>query len=41
MRGDTSAGGPTDRAGGIDNYIHNYYEDIEPLYRERIYKLGV
>lgn len=41
MRGDTSAGGPTDRAGGIDNYIHSYYEDIEPLYRERIYKLGV
>lgn len=26
---------------GIDHYIHSYYEDIEPLYRKRIYKLGV
>jgi len=41
MRGDTSAGGTTDPAGGIDHYIHSYYEDIEPVYRERIYKFGV
>lgn len=41
MRGDTSAGGATDPAGGIDHYIHSYYEDIEPVYRERIYKFGV
>jgi integrase/recombinase XerD len=41
MRGDTSAGGTTDPAGGIDHYIHSYYEDIEPLYRERIYKFGI
>jgi integrase/recombinase XerD len=41
MRGDTSAGGTVDPAGGIDHYIHSYYEDIEPLYRERIYKFGV
>ena len=41
MRGDTSAGGVTDPVGGIDHYIHSYYEDIEPLYRERIFKLGV
>lgn len=41
MRGDTSAGGIADPAGGIDHYIHSYYEDIEPLYRKRIYKLGV
>jgi integrase/recombinase XerD len=41
MRGDTSAGGVNDPAGGIDHYIHSYYEDIEPLYRERIFKLGV
>lgn len=38
---DTSAGGTTDPAGGIDHYIYSYYEDIEPLYRKRIYKLGV
>lgn len=41
MRGDTSAGGVNDPAGGIDHYIHSYYEDIEPIYRQRIYKLGV
>lgn len=41
MRGDTSAGEATDPAGGIDHYIHSYYKDIEPLYRERIYKLGI
>lgn len=41
MRGDTSAGGTTDPAGGIDHYIHSYYEELEPLYRKRIYKLGV
>lgn len=41
MRGDTSAGGVNDPAGGIDHYIHSYYEDIEPVYRERIFKLGV
>jgi nucleolar protein 56 len=28
MRGDTPAGGTTDPAGGIDHYIHSYYEDI-------------
>lgn len=41
MREDTSAGGLDDPAGGINHYIHSYYEDIEPLYRERIYKFGV
>jgi integrase/recombinase XerD len=41
MRGDTSAGSIADPAGGIDHYIHSYYEDIGPLYRKRIYKLGV
>ena len=41
MRGKTSAGGTTDPAGGIDHYVHRYYEDIGPLYRKPIYKLGV
>lgn len=41
MRGDTSAGEVNDPAGGIDHYIHSYYEDIEPIYRERIYKFDV
>lgn len=41
MRGDTSAGGVNDQSGGIDHYIHSYYEDIEPVYRERIYKFGI
>jgi integrase/recombinase XerD len=35
------AGGTTDPAGGIDHYIHSYYEDIEPIYREQIYKFGI
>jgi integrase/recombinase XerD len=37
MRGDV-AGGHNE---GIDHYIHTYYEDIEPLYRDQIFKLGV
>lgn len=41
MRGDVVGGGGTDSPGGIDHYIHSYYEDIEPLYRERIYTFGV
>jgi len=41
MRGDTSAGGVKNSTDGIDQYIHSYYEDIEPIYREQIYKLGV
>ena len=41
MRGDTSAGGVKNSTDGIDQYIHSYYEDIEPIYREQIYKLSV
>lgn len=41
MRGDTSTGEDGYSAGGMDYYIHSYYEDIEPLYRERIYKFEV
>lgn len=41
IRGDTSSGGEMDIAGGIDHYNHSYYEDIEPIYREGIYKFGL
>lgn len=41
MRGDTAGSARIDDRGAIDEYIHTYYEDIEPVYRERIYKLGV
>lgn len=41
MRGDVAGGEVSDSAGGIDHHIHSYFEDIEPFYRERIYKLGV
>lgn len=41
MRGDIIAGGSDEEGGAIDTYIHAYYEDIEPLYRENIYKLGL
>ena len=42
MRGDKPGGGRS-IAGrdAIDGYIHTYYEDIEPVYRERIFTLGV
>ncbi|WP_255197734.1 tyrosine-type recombinase/integrase [Halorarius litoreus] len=39
MRGDRpDSESVTDRA-GIDEYIHTYYEDIEPVYRREIYRL--
>ena len=41
MRGDIIGGGPDDEPGAIDTYIHTYYEDIEPIYREQIFKLGL
>ena len=42
MRGDTTGGAVLDGPpGAIDTYIHTYYENIEPLYREHIFKLGV
>lgn len=40
MRGDTAGS----RGGGSDSmkhYLHVYYEDVEELYRERVFKLGV
>ena len=41
MRGDTPGSSTIEDRGAIDEYIHTYYEDIEPIYRERIYKFGV
>lgn len=42
MRGDTTSRNPGDGPpGAIETYIHTYYEDIEPVYRERIFKLNV
>lgn len=39
LRGDVTGGGVLDSRGAIDEYIHTYYEDVERLYRERIFKL--
>ncbi|WP_420182437.1 tyrosine-type recombinase/integrase [Haloarcula sp. KBTZ06] len=41
MRGDTAGAGNIQERGAIDEYIHTYYEDIEPTYRKNIYKLSV
>jgi integrase/recombinase XerD len=41
MRGDTAGAGNIEERGVIDEYIHTYYEDIEPAYRENIYKLHI
>lgn len=40
MRGDTPGAGNIEDRGAIDEYIHTY-DDIEPLFREHIYKLGI
>ena len=41
MRGDTAGSATMEDMGAIDEYIHTYYEDIESLYRENIYKLNL
>lgn len=41
LRGDVARQNIDGTTGAIDSYIHTYYEDIEPLYREHIFKLGV
>lgn len=42
MRGDVVGGSPVSGGNGAMNYyVHTYYEDIEPLYREHIFKFGV
>lgn len=40
LRGDRVDGVTTDRE-AIDDYIHTYYEDIESLYRNRIYRFDL
>lgn len=39
MRGDSDGTAPIENRGAIDTYIHTYYEDVENIYREGIYKL--
>lgn len=41
MRGDTPADEPFVATDAIDVYIHTYYDDIESVYRTRIYQLGL
>lgn len=39
MRGDSVDKGSMDEP--IDSYLHTYYEDVEDLYQENIYRLGI
>lgn len=39
MRGDSLEKGLMEEP--IDAYLHTYYEDIEELYRDQIYRLGI
>ena len=39
MRGDSVQKGSMNEP--IHTYLHTYYEDIEDLYRENIYRLGI
>jgi integrase len=42
MRGDIVGGSPIDGDNGaMKYYVHTYYEDIMPVYREHIYKLNI
>jgi len=41
MRGDTAGSATFEDMGAIDEYIHTYFEDIEPVYRENIFKLNL
>lgn len=41
MRGDRIGGTSMEDRAVIDEYIHTNYEDIEDIYRERIYKLDI
>jgi len=41
MRGDTAGARNIEERGAIDEYIHTYYEDVESIYRESIYKLNI
>lgn len=39
LRGDRPDSESVTERDGIDEYIHTYYEDIEPVYRRKIYQL--
>ncbi|MCY4729881.1 site-specific integrase [Natronomonas gomsonensis] len=41
MRGDTPQDASNGGRDAIDEYLHTYYEDIESIYRERIFSLGL
>lgn len=41
MRGDRVGGRSLDEQSAMDTYLHAYYEDIERLYRENIFKLNL
>ena len=41
MRGDKLGGRSAKTQEAIDAYLHTHYEDIEDLYLENIYKLGI
>jgi hypothetical protein len=41
MRGDKAGGSRLENKETMDTYLHTYYEDIEDLYRERIFPLGL
>lgn len=41
MRGDLTRGSSLDDRSAMDEYIHTYYEDIEDIYRKRIFKLNI
>ncbi|WP_123538190.1 tyrosine-type recombinase/integrase [Halosimplex salinum] len=41
MRGDAAGAVSIQERGGIDEYIHTYYEDIAEIYRERMFTVTV
>lgn len=41
MRGDAPAEEAVASADAFDDYVHTYYEDIEQLYRERMFRFGL
>jgi len=41
MRGDAIGDAAVDYGEAIDVYLHTYYDDIEDIYRESVFKLGI
>lgn len=41
MRGDKTTKDSIDDSDAVNDYLHTYYEDIEEVYREQIFKLGL